>query len=364
MVLGLCFLSEIIGWDTETCLGNLRVIANSNGLYIQFAQNRYTIQEVEQVIGWLFDTCQSSDYNVWYNINFDFGILMKPFIVLHEQELHDLRLEQIRKAHENVERGQSESVSDEDMFLKFKIGCYTVKLISHKSFSIRLKRKTVHFFDAANFYMSAEDVHISLDKAGEMFLGKAKDEWGKQNRKRMGENPDFFNAHESEIIRYCIDDCKLTKALFEKTIESYNNIGLNFPEKPYSKASIFKQYLKDHNIMTAAQQHYNALASVPVFKIIKESYKGAINQVLGVGLFENVTDADINSAYPVAMMNLVDIRNCRMVAFGEKDFEKCDYKFYEVETTATHLLGVKVYNSWMYPFIFCFSKEHLTSLVK
>ena len=136
-------MGEIIGLDTEASLGNLRVIANSQGQYLQFAQNAYTIKEVEGVIGWLFDSCQSSDYNVFYNINFDFGIILKPFLVLHEQELHDLRLEQIRKAHNSVEQGQSESVSDEDMFLKFKIGKYTVKLISHKSFSIRLKRKTV-----------------------------------------------------------------------------------------------------------------------------------------------------------------------------------------------------------------------------
>lgn len=339
----------ILGYDTETSLGQLRLITNSNGEYLYFEQNKYGLKEVEQVIEWLYQSALSAEYNVFYNINFDFGVIMKPFFVEHEQELHDLHFSQIRKAHEAVEEGREESVKDDELFLRFKIGKYTVKLISHKSFSIKKSRKSVYFFDAANFYMSSDDVHLSLDTAGKRYLGKEKNEWGNNNRRRMGEDPDFFTNHLDEIKQYCIDDCMLTRDLFAKTIESYRNIGLNFPVKPYSKASIFKQYLKDNDIMSASQEHYNALASVPAFKIIKASYHGAINQVFGVGLFEQVTDVDINSAYSTAMSNLVDISNARMVEYGDSAFNNADYKFYNITTTATHLLGVKHYNSWIYP---------------
>ena len=339
----------IFGFDTETCFGSLRTICCSDGSHLEFTQNGYNTAAMQSVIEWLYEKGSNADYNVFYNINFDFSIIMKPFIVENEEALHNLRLEQIRIAHEKALEGEDVNEKEEDMLLKFKIGKYTVKLISHKAFSIKYKRKTVYFFDTANFYMSSDDTHMSLDFAGEKFLNRSKDEWGRENRERMGNDPAFFDANIDNIINYCIADAQLTADLFALTIQSYTDIGVNFPAKPFSKASIFKQYLKDHNIMNASQDHYTAICSLPSFRIIRESYRGAVNQILAVGKFTDITDADINSAYPKAMLDLVSIENAQVIFYNDPLFDKCDYKFYEIETTATDLLGVKIYNSWIYP---------------
>ena len=342
-------MTFILGFDTETSLGYLRTICASDGSFLSFAQGKYDVAAMQSVIEWLYEKGSRADYNVFYNINFDFSIVMKPFIVENEEALHNLRLEQIRIAHEKALTGEEISEKEEDMLLKFKIGKFTVKLISHKAFSIKHKRKTVYFFDAANFYMTSDDTHMSLDYAGEKFLKRPKDEWGKENRERMGNDPAFFDENIEKIIQYCISDGQLTADLFALTIQSYTDIGVNFPAKPFSKASIFKQYLKDHNIMDASQEHYTAICSLPSFRIIRDSYRGAVNQILAVGKFTDITDADINSAYPKAMLDLVSIENTQVIFYNDTRFDSCDYKFYEIETTATDLLGVKVYNSWIYP---------------
>ena len=215
----------IFGYDTETSLGSLRTICCSDGSHLEFTQNGYNTAAMQSVIEWLYEKGCDADYNVFYNINFDLSIIIKPFIVENEEALHNLRLEQIRIAHEKALEGEDVNEKEEDMLLKFKIGKYTVKLISHKAFSIKYKRKTVYFFDTANFYMSSDDVHMSLDSAGEKFLNRPKDEWGRENRERMGNDPAFFDENIDNIINYCNEDSKLTADLFALTIQSYTDIG-------------------------------------------------------------------------------------------------------------------------------------------
>ena len=304
----------ILGFDTETCNGQLRVLASSSGHSISFAQNNYSLSDVETALKFLYEEGLAGDgYNVFWNINFDYSIILKPYIVEHEQELHDSRIAEIREKQRLALEQGNVTEHEADVYLRFQIGPYSLRLISHKGFVIKLKRKSVYFFDAANFYMSADDVHMSLDTAGERYLHVGKDEWGKKNRERMGSDPEFFDAHLSEITSYCIEDCKLTARLFEKTIESYRNLGLNFPEHPYSKASIFKQYLRDHETMTNCQNSYQTIKAAPIFRLIKDSYHGALNQIFGVGTFKNITDADINSAYPTAMRKLIDLTGAEMI---------------------------------------------------
>lgn len=340
----------ILGFDTETCNGQLRVLASSSGHSISFAQNAYTLSDVEKSLKFLYEEGLNGDgYNVFWNINFDYSIILKPYIVEHEQELHDKRIDEIREKQRLALEQGNITEHEADVYLRFEIGSYALRLVSHKGFVIKRGRKSVYFFDAANFYMSADDVHMSLDTAGERYLHIGKDEWGRKNRERMGSDPEFFNIHQESITKYCIEDCKLTARLFEKTIESYRNLGLNFPEHPYSKASIFKQYLRDHETMTNCQNSYQTIKAAPIFRLIKDSYHGALNQIFGVGTFKNITDADINSAYPTAMRKLIDLTGAEMIEYGAPEFDLCDYKFYEIESTATDLLGIQVYNTWTYP---------------
>ena len=298
-------MPTILSIDTETCLGQLRVIGCSDGSFMRFSQGEYHSPQMISVIDWMYGKSLSSDYVVFWNINFDYSIILKPFLIENEQRLHDDRLAESSAKQSKAETDAPvSSESPEDTYMKFSIGKYKVRLLNHKAFTICHNRKTVYFFDAANYYITQDDAHMSLSGAGYKYLGTGKDEWGSENRKRMGSDPRFFDDNEQKIISYCISDCSLTARLFDLTIKSYSNIGLNFPEKPFSKASIFKQYLRDTGALEASQEHYSAIASLPIFPIIKKSYRGAVNQIYAVGKFDNVTDVDINSAYPFAMLNL------------------------------------------------------------
>jgi len=342
---------SVTAYDTETCLAQLRVLASSNGNFIKFSQNKYTINDIPSVLDFLFNEGKKAKYNVFYNVSYDSGIILKPYFIEHETELRKKRLEELEQKRLLAESSESGIISEkeDESYLTLTIGNYKIKLVTHKGFVIHKGKKSVYFFDCANFYMSGEDIHMSLDTAAQKYLNIQKDEWGKENRERMGNDPKFFDENENEIIRYCIDDCKLTKQLFERTIESYENLGIKFPKKAWSKASIFKQYLRDTNVMEGSQKFYNLLKSTPAFKLIKNSYRGALNQIFGIGKFQNVTDADLNSAYPFEMRNLKDISNAKIIEYGDLQFDKCYYKFYEIETCASDLLGVQKNNTYIYP---------------
>ena len=112
-------------------------------------------------------------------------------------------------------------------------------------FSIRRNKTIKYFWDSANFYKSGYG-HMTLNNASKMYLGIEKnDKELNIDRSKIGSESGYYEKHRDKIIEYSIKDCVLTAKLFQRTIDGFEKIGFLFPLKPYSEASIFKEYLKD-----------------------------------------------------------------------------------------------------------------------
>ena len=104
---------------------------------------------------------------------------------------------------------------------------------------------------------------------------------------------------------------------------SYQNLGFVFPKKPYSEASIFKEYLKpkwDKEIDYGQSYLYSSYS-----QYFRNSYRGGLFQTWKIGRYYDVYDIDINSAYPYVLSKLPSIVNSKIVLN-----EKGDYTFYKI----------------------------------
>jgi hypothetical protein len=317
-------VSSIIGLDSETYNGYPKVLCASNGTYIESSN---TVELLDFLMKLPF-----ADYYVFYNINYDLGSIIKEYIVDNGSEIHDQFYEKIN-AKKIVEDEEEEGYS-------FEIGKYKLKYLSGKMFSVQCGKNTRRFWDASNFYKTGMG-HMKLDDAAQKFLNDSKNnEELEINRKRLGEEQGYYDAHREKIIEYCIKDADLTRRLFMRSIQAFETLGLRFPALPYSEASIFKEYISTFwDDELKANKYYQSL---PQANFFANAYHGGIFVTKKIGHYEDVIDVDINSAYPFAMSMLNSIVNSRIVDYPS------DYTFYKVIAQPQEYLPMKIGNRLYY----------------
>ncbi|MEM4066650.1 MAG: hypothetical protein QXV17_07310 [Candidatus Micrarchaeaceae archaeon] len=301
---------KIIGYDTETYKGYVKVLANSEGEYIETS-------DTIKLLDFLFRTGYKSDYNVFYNLEYDLGSIIKEYVVNEGEQLH-------KKFYEKINAKKLIGADDEDNGYSFDIEDYHIRYLSQKMFSLTKGKHTVYYWDTSNFYKSGFG-HLSLDYVSNLYLNDSKNHQELEiDRAKIGYEEGYYEKNRDRIIKYCIKDCELTKRLFERTIESYQNLGFTFPKKPYSEASIFKQYLNDKG-WTKESDTAVLLQSLPDFSMFYNAYRGGIFRTFAIGHYENIYDIDINSAYPSFLMNMSSVVNFSFTGKGEPS-----YSFYKV----------------------------------
>ena len=317
---------KIIGLDSETFNGYVKVLCASNGMYIESSKTIDLLNFLMKL--------PDADYYVFYNINYDLGSIIKEYIVSKGNELHDQFYEKI-----NAERLDD---NEEEEGYTFEIDKYRLKYLSGKMFSIQYIgfKKKKYFWDASNFYKTGIG-HMKLDDAAQKFLNDSKNnEELEIDRKRIGENEGYYEANREKIIKYCIKDAELTARLFQRSIDAYENLGLNFPEMPYSEASIFKEYISDFwDDEIKVNKYYQ---SIPQANYFVSAYRGGIFLTKKIGYYEDVMDIDINSAYPYAMSMLFSLVNSQIVDYPS------DYTFYKVLVCPQEYLPIKLGNRLFY----------------
>ena len=295
---------EIEGWDTETFKGNVKLICNSNECYEP---------KDGKVIDWLFKHA-SDDLNFFFNINFDFSAIMKPYIT-------DKNGKQIREG-KNI-----------------PIGKYLVSYINGKYFSIKhrtsKKYKTKRFFDISQFYRTGTHLR-TLDAVASKELGMSKNDKALEiNRRSIGETMGYFELHREKIAVYCKQDALLTKELAERRVNTVYELLGAIPKSWYSNASIAKAYIK---LRHPREQYAYAklIQKLPdkqqylYFELIRNSYYGGLFYDAYLGNIGAVSELDINSAYPDAITKLKSIADADIRPITEYD-PSADYSFYKVK---------------------------------
>ncbi len=275
---------SFLGVDTETYQGKAVLIADSEGNYVEPSS-------LEDIGEFLLHRRNRGKNGTFYNLRYDIQAILR-FLPLDS-------LKEIYK------EGQTEYQG------------YKMRYIPKKVFSIRRKRHSLRCYDVSQFYF------MSLEKAGQKYLGEGKSDDG-IDRVRIGTEKGYYERHREDIVKYCIQDAKLTKRL-TNYLQTELSSSLDFTPRAYvSKAGLSKEYFRIHcdipNIKDIPR---------PVSKYAMESYAGGRFEVLKRGYFKKCYSIDINSAYPSVIRNLIDVTGPGWSHVYEPG-EKAVYGFYRV----------------------------------
>ena len=260
---------EWVGLDTETTDGWVRVLATSEEEFIESRDSADLIDFIYQRLG-------PDRPGVFYNLKYDAGCILKTAAMLDGAGVRSK---------------------------EFTVGGYRIKLIPGKALTIaptdaRGWGSVRVCYDAAQFYPGG------LERNAAKVLGRHKSDTELSlDRARIGSEAGYYEAHREDIIRYCIQDCKLTRDLMAKFQADVREALGVYPKTWYSGASIAKAYL--------AQVYQNPFYDWPIDLIADSvaAYRGGIFTTPVLGRTENAVEYDINSAYPAALAHLPDLRD-------------------------------------------------------
>ena len=253
-----------VGFDTETLNGYVKVITDSTGRYLLMDH-----ESPEELLKFLCYKPLRDSLNFWYNIQYDFDSIVKH---LPEENIIEL-----------VYTGKTE-------YKKYKI-----KYIPKKFFNISRSKHAYTYYDVAQFY------EMSLGAAAYYYLGGIKNE-DNLDRKLIGSSQAYWDENQEKIIKYCINDSRLTADLARHLTKTFRQ-DIDFsPAKYISKASISKQYFRNFTEIPNI-----AAVSEEAMYYAFNSYYGGRFEVMEKGNLGHCSLIDINSAYPYEIAELIDI---------------------------------------------------------
>ena len=257
---------EIRGFDTETLHGYVKVITCSDG----------SVKEpdyIENILSYLTQKKYRDSINFFYNIQYDLDSILK---FLPESDLREIVLQG-----------------------KIKYGGYTLFYIPKKMFSVKLGKDTYTYYDLFQFY------ETSLERAAHKYVQGVKNE-DNLDRSLIGSSGEYWKENKEKIIKYCIQDSKLTAQLGELLQEVIHETCGFYPKRYVSKAGLSKRYFREFCDIPSFNQ-------IPeeVQKFAFNAYHGGRFEVTERGKCGKCTSLDISSAYPYWISQLIDVRRGR-----------------------------------------------------
>ncbi len=294
-------------FDTETLDGYAKLICDDRGVNLLDGN-------IDQILLFLCNSKYRDTHNFFYNVQFDFDAIMKHLPYENISEL----------AYQN-----------ETIY-----GAYKIKFIPKKMFTISLHGNSYRYYDLAQFY------EMSLEKAGKMYVSEIKNE-DNLDRARIGSEAGYWEDNLNLIIKYCIQDCVITRKLADLLqSEIINTCGFN-PKDYISKAGLSKRYFREKCEIPDTLKIPNFVKYYAF-----ESYHGGRFEVTERGKVGYCTNLDINSAYPWQIHNLIDITKGvwkRVTDIHENAY----YGFYLATVTIPYMylppLALNWYNTIIYP---------------
>lgn len=259
----------VFGLDTETLDGYCKLLADSSGRYI-FVESKESDTGLALLKFMLSHRFRGS-HNLFYNMNFDINAIIKylPGDIIKELAIMN------KANYEGLD----------------------LTYIPKKLFRIQDKnvKQAQSFYDVAQFFGG------SLAYNGKKYLGMVKNE-DNLDRKLIGESPSYWREHEDDIIKYCIQDCRITAGLGELLQETIKEATGYYAKGYVSKASITKDLLRRTvNLADITRIPY------PALKFAYDSYHGGRFEIIQKGAIGEASLFDIVSAYPYHISNLIDI---------------------------------------------------------
>jgi len=258
-------LRKIYALDTETWQGDIFLIADSDGRYLDKIMP-------ESVISWLFFKKYEGTWCFFYNLSYDAEVILK----LLGKELNRYKT-----------TGK----------LEFHFGKYRIVYYPSKCLKITQGHHSVIFYDIAQFY------HSGLVDAYQNNIEKLSKEYLEIKKKRSEFSPTYYRRNKNDVRNYCIQDCKLTKILSEHWIKLFDDAFSFYPAKWLSSGYLAEKVLINNRI------DIPKFDSIPyeIQEMAYRSYYGGRFEILKRGLVGQAYLYDINSAYPYAITQIPDL---------------------------------------------------------
>jgi len=264
---------RVIGWDTETKEGGwVYLIANSEKRVLidreSIRRGKVRTLNADEILAFLTQHKYRNATNVFYNLDYDFGVIVK---LLPEENVREIAKEG-----------------------KTQYKQYKIAWLPRKFFRIQTRNETYAFYDIAQFfqYKPLREASVEFGVGEKMDV----DVPTLTKEKEICENID-------KIIKYCLNDAVLAKKLADYFYTKMREA--NIPAvKPISTAFLSENYfIAKCDIPT----FYDAPRRIQL--IAYNSYHGGRFEIFRRGYYEgNVYNYDINSAYPFQIAHLPDLR--------------------------------------------------------
>lgn len=283
----------VYGLDTETLNGYCKLLCD-NKSNIQLSKKLENVypSDIDLFLRFLTSHRFRNNHNFFYNLNYDINAIIK---YLPKENLEELYLH-----------------------TKTTYKDYELLFIPKKLFRINKDKQSYKYYDIAQFYGK------SLEYNARKYLNKEK-YLEEIDGAILGTSLEYWEKNLNKIIRYCINDCKLTYELGKLLNDTLiKNIKL-IPNSYISKAGITKDFVrKQVKLFDITKIPRNAL------KYAFYSYSGGRFEVTQKGNIGTSTLYDIKSAYPYTIRNLLDLDNGIWKRTNSLH-EKADYGFYLVK---------------------------------
>jgi len=266
---------KVVGIDTETDDGNIFLISDDNGNYLDLDDITF-----DKVANWLmrYEGCWCFCWNLGYDA--DCILKLLPENILREY---------IWKKE-----------------LKFRYRKFVIHYIDKKKLTIRQGKHSVLLYDIMQYYDEKR-----LVNAYRKNINKTLDlEYLNVKEKRNKFSKHYYSRHKKEIRKYCKIDCVLTEKLAEHWIATFEAIFGFFSANWISAGYLAEKVLLNNGL------------DIPLFNEVPfEAQELARNCFYG-GRFELIRRGhigecyiyDINSAYPYSLTKIPDIRKGKWVS--------------------------------------------------
>jgi len=279
-----------VGVDTETHNGDIFLIADSDGNYLD------GMITFEGVAEFLFQ--HEGELIFFYNLSYDAECILK---LLPEEILRQYKWKKE---------------------LRFQYKKYKTHYIDRKKLTISKGNHSVSCYDIAQYYdkqpldVASESIGISLDQ-----------DYLELKKKRSEFSKFYYSRHKREIRTYCIEDCRLTKELSRHWIATFEAVFGFYPNNWISAGYLAEKVLINNDIPIPL---FNELPYT-LQELARNSFYGGRFELIKRGYIGKCYLYDLNSAYPYSLTKLPDITNGRWFE-SNKIHHKATLGFFFIES--------------------------------
>jgi len=282
-------LREFVAVDTETENGDIFLIADSDGNYLD------KMITFERVAEFLFR--HEGKWIFFYNLGYDADCILKL--------LPDEILKQYKWKKE----------------LRFQYKKYKIHYIDKRKLTISKGKHSVSCYDIAQYYDKQNLVTAS--QSIKLFLDQG---YLEIKKKRSIFTKFHYSRHKRQIRAYCFEDCRLTKLLCNNWIDTFEKVFGFYTHNWISAGYLAEKVLIKNDIPIPL---FNELP-YSLQELARNSFYGGRFELIKRGYIGECYLYDLNSAYPYALTKLPDITNGRWFE-SKKIHRKAKLGFFFIE---------------------------------